>query len=261
VIDILMPLISDVGQVGNLVYEKYRSDVRVSRKKDQSLVTNVDYLVHDELTRSLAHFFPDTPVISEEGVIPSYHQRKNMGHFWLLDPLDGTLDFINETDNFVISLGYISNNQPTMGILHHPVSSTTWVAIQKRGVFVQYHGGALQPLRPDVRRDEHIILVSAHRNDADLTRIIVRQREKELKKTVRVKPLGSALKLAYLADGRADEYLRFTEMKEWDFAGGHCLINEAGFEVFPLDVTQTLEYGTKNLCVPPMSIRKKIPIE
>ncbi|MEK9727048.1 MAG: 3'(2'),5'-bisphosphate nucleotidase CysQ [Candidatus Margulisiibacteriota bacterium] len=255
-IDILQPIIEDIARVGDLVYQKYRSDVTIQTKADNTPVTNVDQLIHDELGKSLNHFFPDVPLISEEGVIPNYKKRQSMDNFWLLDPLDGTLDFIKETDEFVISLGYISNKMPTMGVIHHPVSGTTWVAIKKCGVFIQSHGGQIQPIEPKKSPETYTILVSSHRNDDDLTKIIVRQREKELNKPVVVRPVGSALKFGYLVDGRGDEYLRFTNMKEWDFAAGHCIAKEAGFNIFPLDPNEKVEYATKDMLIPPISIRK-----
>jgi len=256
-IDILLPLLADVSKVGDMAYEKYRSDVSVSLKDDQTPVTNVDQMIHNELSQSLAHFFPDIPIISEEGQLPSFNERQKMDAYWLFDPLDGTVDFIEETDHFVISLGYISNQLPTMGILHHPVSGKSWVAIKNRGVFVQHHGGEIVPIQPPIPRDDYILLVSSHRNDEDLCNVIVRQREQELNQPVRVERIGSALKLAYLAEGLGDEYIRFTPMKEWDFAAGHCLVNEAGFSVSPLDPNDVLAYGTKDLRIPPVSIRKK----
>jgi len=255
-IDILSPLIDDICNVGDMAYEKYRSDVKVTYKSDNTPVTNVDHLVHTEILKSLNHFFPDIPVISEEGSIPSFNKRKNMDQFWLLDPLDGTVDFINETDEFVISLGLISKKKPNVGIIHHPVSGKTWIAISKCGVFVKDHGGNIQPVKEAINRDAYIILVSAHRNDDDLSAIIARQRQRELNRPVVVRPMGSALKLAYLAEGSADEYLRFTPMKEWDFAAGHCLIKEAGFKVFPLDNESSINYGSKDLMIPAISIRK-----
>ena len=256
-IDILLPLLADVAKVGDMAYEKYRSDVKVTIKDDQTPVTNVDQMIHQELSQSLAHFFPDIPIISEEGAIPSFEDRQSMAAYWAFDPLDGTVDFIEETDHFVISLGYISNHVPTMGILHHPVSGKSWVAIKNRGVFVQHHGGEIVPIQPAIPREDYVLLVSAHRNDDDLCNIIVRQRERELNRPVKVSPIGSALKLAYLAEGLGDEYIRFTPMKEWDFAAGHCLVNEAGFEVTPLNHEETIVYGSKDMLIPPISIRKQ----
>ena len=255
-IDILLPLLADVAKVGDRVYEKYRSDVTVTLKDDQTPVTNVDHMVHQELTQSLTHFFPEIPIISEEGPLPGHEARKKMSAYWSLDPLDGTLDFIEETDHFVISLGYISEHQPTMGILHHPVSGKTWVAVKNRGVFVQHHGGEIIPIQPALKKEPYIILVSAHRNDDDLCNIIVRQRERELNRPVEVTPIGSALKFGYLVDGIGDEYLRFTPMKEWDVAAGHCLVSEAGFNIQPLDPRDRIVYGTESMLIPPISIRK-----
>lgn len=255
-VDILMPVLADVAKAGDLAYEKYRSDVKISLKEDQTPVTNVDQLIHEALCQSLAHFFPDVPVISEEGHIPSFKDRQKMDAYWALDPLDGTVDFIEETDHFVISLGYVSNHQPTMGILHHPVSGKSWVAIKNRGVFVQHHGGEIVPIQPPLPREEYVLLVSAHRNDEDLCKVVVRQREREFNKPVKVQPIGSALKLGYLAEGLGDEYIRFTPMKEWDFAAGHCLVNEAGFHATPLNPSDSIQYGTEDLCIPPISIRK-----
>ena len=259
-IDILMPLLADIAKVGDQAYEKYRTDVQIHKKDDKSPVTNVDRLIHAELSQSLAHFFADIPVVSEEGDIPSVAERQAMDAYWLLDPLDGTQAFIDETDQFVISLGYITKQQPTMGILHHPVSGKTWIGIQNRGVFVQHHGGEICPIQPPVPRDDYIILVSAHYNDQDLANVVARQRSKEQSKPVVLKPVSSALKFGYLAEGLADEYLRFTQMMEWDFAAGHCIALESGFNVLPLDPNESVVYGSASMKVPPMSVRKNNPI-
>ena len=257
-IDIIQPLIQDIEAIGDKVYEKYRTDVKITTKDDESPVTNVDIMVHQEMSESLATYFPDIPIISEEGHIPDEEKRKALDSFFLLDPLDGTLDFINETDEFVISLGLIQNLQPVMGILHHPVSGKTWVGIKDRGVFQKTSGTDLIPIQPYKNRDYYVILVSAYRNDDDLCSIIVRQREKELGKEVRIKPVGSALKFGYLADGIGDEYLRFTPMKEWDFSAGHCIAIELGAQILPLDPNQSIEYGSRDMLIPPISIRKPI---
>ncbi len=258
-IDIVRPIITEISRIGDLAYEKYRSDLSISMKDDNTPVTNVDKIIHEEMLNVLTHFFPDVPVISEEGAIPEFQKRQNMDKFWLLDPLDGTLEFINETDEFVISLGYISQKEPTMGILHHPVSGTTWIAIKECGVFIQHHGGEIKPLdlNRNLDQDTYTILVSSRRNDEDLTTVIARQREKEYNQTVTIKPIGSALKFGYLVDGRGDEYLRFTPMKEWDFAAGHCIAKEAGFEITPLDQTSSVQYATEDMLIPPLSIRRK----
>lgn len=255
-IDILTPILSEITRVGEMAYEKYRTDVQVTLKPDQTPVTNVDHMIHEELSNVLQDTFPDIPIISEEGQIPTYEERKNMPNYWALDPLDGTLDFINETDEFVISLGYINNFSPSMGILHHPVSGKSWVAVQNRGVFIQHHGGEIQPLVTKPSSQDYVILVSAYRNDEDLCNIIVRQRERELNQSVKLKSVGSALKFGYLAEGIANEYLRFNTMKEWDFAAGHCIVNEAGFEVSTIDPKEKVEYGTKDMAIPAISIRK-----
>ena len=255
-IDILNPIIEEIRKAGEVAYRHYRSDVSVQIKADDSPVTNVDTMIHAMMIDALGKWFPDVPVVSEEGVIPSHKDRQNMSAYWLLDPLDGTVDFINQTDQFVISLGYIQNQQPTMGVIHHPVSNNTWVAVQGRGVFIQPHAQPMMPISPLFNKARYTILVSAFRNDDALSQIIARQRQKEWGLPVDIKPIGSALKFAYLADGRGDEYLRFTPMKEWDLAGGHCLALEAGFRVDALDQVSSIQYGTQDMLVPPVSVRR-----
>ncbi len=255
-IDVLMPLLSDIAAVGNTMYEYYRGNVQVSVKSDKTLVTNVDHMAHESLCQSLNYFFPDVPIISEEGAIPAHEERKKLANYWLLDPLDGTVDFINETDEFVISLAYMSQHQPTMGMLHHPVSGKTWVGIKNAGVFVYQEGHPIQPIAPPPKNDNHVILVSSHRNDEALCNVIVRQRERELGCSVQVKPLGSALKFAYLAEGIGDEYVRFTPTNDWDVAAGHLLVSEAGFQVMALNPSERIEYGSATMKIPPISIRR-----
>ena len=142
-----------------------------------------------------------------------------------------------------------------MGILHHPVSGKTWLAIKDRGVFVKNPGGDMLPIQRVNHRDYYVILVSAHRNDEDLCKIVVRQRKKELGKEVRLKPVGSALKFGYLADGIGDEYLRFTPMKEWDFSAGHCIALELGMSIAPLNPEDVITYRSESMIIPPLSIR------
>ena len=140
-IDILNLLLSDIFKAGEMIYDKYRKDVKISRNDDGTFVTNVNRIVHDELSQSLNKLFLGVPIISKEGDMPDFNDRKDLSHYWLLDPLDGTQSFVEESDQFVISLGLIQDNNPIMGVLHHPVSGRSWVSVNNRGVFIQEHGG------------------------------------------------------------------------------------------------------------------------
>jgi 3'(2'), 5'-bisphosphate nucleotidase len=261
-IDILQPLITEIESIGEMVYRAYRSNYAVSIKDDHSPVTEIDTQVHHSIVKLLADYFPSVPVISEEAPLPSFNVRKAMGSVWMVDPLDGTVDFIKQTDQFVISLGYLENYWPVMGILHHPVTSKTWVGIKNRGLFVKSSADrSIRSFVPLCDSRPYTILVSPHRNNNEWSRSIQEQRENELNRPVQVKSVGSALKYAYLAEGLADEVLRCVPMMAWDFAGGHAILNESKFDIVPLNPTDTINYCTQSLMLPPVTVRRRIGMQ
>lgn len=201
----------------------YEQDFQVFRKQDLSPLTQADRLSHQILTEFLAEHTPQIPVISEEDEIVKWEERKNWEYFWLIDPLDGTKEFIDKNGEFTINLALIHQNLPVFGIIHAPATQTTYWAERHKGAFRQNNAGTEKISgRKKVAKKDLIAAVS---------RSHLATQDKEMLQKYKIKhtlAMGSALKFCLLAEGKADFYYRYHPTMEWDTAAGQILVEEAG---------------------------------
>ena len=221
-LDSLLPL---VRQAGSLILDCYRhTKLETWLKTDDSPVTVADQRSHAYLATELKEAF-GCPVLSEEDPIPR-SERKTWSEFFLLDPLDGTRDFLDRNDEFSISLAFMQNNAPVIGLIYSPVSEEVYFARKGEGI-VYLQKGKEKAFSP-YREEEPTVVCSRHHHSQDTERFI---RENSI---VRVIRKGSALKFGLLATGHANLYPRFVGSKEWDIAAGQILVEEAGFQFIDL---------------------------
>jgi 3'(2'), 5'-bisphosphate nucleotidase len=201
----------------------YEQDFQVFRKQDLSPLTQADRLSHQILTEFLAEHTPQIPIISEEDEIVEWEERKNWEYFWLIDPLDGTKEFIDKNGEFTINLALIHQNSPVFGIIHAPATQTTYWAERHKGAFRQNKTGTEQIRgRKKVAKKDLIAAIS---------RSHLATQDKEMLQKYKIQhtlAMGSALKFCLLAEGKADFYYRYNPTMEWDTAAGQILVEEAG---------------------------------
>lgn len=236
----LLPLARAAGEI---ILDIYATDFAVRGKKDNSPVTEADEKAEAVILRGLAQLTPDIPIVSEEaaaaGRIPAVGQT-----FWLVDPLDGTTEFVNRNGEFTVNIALIEGGVPVAGVVLAPALGRLYAGALGAGAFVEDAAGrrAIVCARPS---DDRLVVVSSrsHGDAALLQRFLAGR-----KVTSSIKA-GSSLKFCLLASGNADLYPRLGPTMEWDTAAGHAVLLAAGGRVTDL-AEQELRYGKPGFANP-----------
>lgn len=238
---VLGKLVALVRRAGDEVLAVYESDFRVDVKADQSPVTAADLRAHDVIAAGLERIAPGIPVVSEESAPPPFEVRSQWPRFWLVDPLDGTKEFVNRNGDFTVNIALIEAGKPALGVVGVPARGRIYVGGGGNAYCLDAGGRA--PLKTRQMRDEAITVVASrsHR-DERLTRFLgaLEQRFSAVSAT----SVGSSLKFCLLAAGDADFYPRLGPTAEWDTAAAHAVLRAAGGDVRRWD-GRSLAYGTK----------------
>lgn len=246
---------------GNAALEIYNKDFSVTEKSDHSPLTLADTRSHEIICQALEP--SGVPVLSEEGADIAYSQRKHWQRLWIVDPLDGTKEFIKRNGEFTINIALIEDQAPVMGVIYVPVQSRLFYAMHGRGAWRTEiaHPADIENISIDALM-EAAVAVSA-RVDASRPYTIVGSRshptpevgqfveeKKRVYEQVAFISAGSSLKFCQVAEGRADIYPRFGPTMEWDTAAGHAIASAAGARVFRRDTGGELLYNKENLTNP-----------
>lgn len=212
----------DIAQkAGAAILEYYKEDVEVMHKDDDSPLTKADLAAHHIILDALTELDPDTPVISEESGVPDYEERKGWSTFWIVDPLDGTKEFIKKNGEFTVNIALVDDGKPVLGVVRVPDKATTYYASKEDGAFKQV--GGEEPTRiysenSDGKQALTAVQSRSHGSDT----LISELKEKGLNVT-RTIPAGSSIKFCLVAEGKADIYPRMGPTMEWDVAAGDCI--------------------------------------
>jgi 3'(2'), 5'-bisphosphate nucleotidase len=212
---------------GRRILGVYQSDFAVTHKEDETPLTQADLASHALIVETLGRLAPALPVLSEEAADVPYAVRRAWPRYWLVDPLDGTREFVKRNGEFTVNIALVEGHHPVLGVVHAPVLGLTWAAARGAGTF-RVEGGARVPVK--TRRADGPLTVVASRShrDADTDRILARLPAHQ---TV---SRGSSLKFCLVAEGTADFYPRLGPTSEWDTAAGQCLVEQAGGAVWRL---------------------------
>ena len=220
------------------VYE--RADFKVETKADDSPLTLADRLSHQAIVGLLSKETPDITVMSEEGTDVPFSERNDWKQYWLVDPLDGTKEFIKRNGEFTVNVALIEGNRPVIGVIYIPVSDILYNASSKSGAHKWEHASELQEsewsrevdkLPIGARPDSSTIRVVASRShNSEETEGFINSLRKEYG-NVETVASGSSIKFCIVAEGVAEVYPRFGTTMEWDTAAGHCIAAEAGCSV------------------------------
>jgi len=239
---------------GKKINEVYSSaDFNIQLKEDHTPVTVADQLAHDEISEKLK----DTglPVLSEEGIHLDYSERKNWDIFWLVDPLDGTKEFIKRNDEFTVNIALIQNCQPVAGVIYAPVTGELYVGIQEIGAFKLFnptedctfqtmqHSGVKLPEK--TKRDEFIVAISRSHMNRETEAYIENLRKEH--PVIRIVSKGCSLKMCMVAEGSVDAYPKIGITMEWDTAAGQAILKAVGKNIFLPDLKTELTYNKENL--------------
>ena len=225
-------------RAGAAIMDVYERDFEVEFKGDESPLTQADMASHHVIVDGLRALAPEIPVLSEEDADIPWDVRRRWGRHWLVDPLDGTREFVKKNGEFTVNIALVEAGRPVLGVVYAPVFDYLLHAARGEGAWLRQGGEdiALQTRRPATAP----LRVAASRSHLDERTAAALTRMGD---TERV-GLGSSLKFCRIAEGRIDVYPRFGPTSEWDTAAAQCVLEEAGGAVLRLDGTP-LDYGLK----------------
>lgn len=232
-------VISISRHAGREILNIYDSDFDIETKADQSPLTAADKAAHRAIKTSLEKLTPDIPVWSEESATIPFAERADWPVFWLVDPLDGTKEFIKRNDEFTVNIALIRGHEPVLGVVHVPVTGQDYYGYQGGGAFLAGEEGAGQPISVCRPAEQPVRVVGSRSHGGEALEEYV----KALGPHVMV-PMGSSLKMCLVAAGAADIYPRLGLTSEWDTAAAQAVVESAGGKVVDLK-GQRILYNTK----------------
>jgi 3'(2'), 5'-bisphosphate nucleotidase len=226
---------------GQAILEIYRrQDIEVLQKEDNSPLTEADLASHRIICDALADLTPGIPLLSEESADVDHAVRSQWREYWLVDPLDGTKEFVNRNDEFTVNIALIRDCEPVLGIVHVPVSGDTYSGIVGVGATRRQAGAKPEPIRVQQPCASPVRVVGSRSHASPkLEQFLQRLGD------YRLVSMGSSLKFCLVAEGRADFYPRLGPTSEWDTAAAHAVVLAAGGRVVTLD-GRALEYNRKS---------------
>ncbi|OLQ86086.1 3'(2'),5'-bisphosphate nucleotidase [Vibrio panuliri] len=240
-----LPAVIDVARAaGQLILDIYqKKEYEEFVKDDETPVTTADLAAHKFIVEKLSELTPDIPVLSEEAADISLEQRSQWDRYWLVDPLDGTQEFIARSGDFATIIALIENHKPVMGVVYGPVSGVTYYAYKGKGAWKipdmsesvritsHQHPGPQQPIAIAISRRQDINRITSRMSSAWNYDLV---------------PLGSAaLKACLVAEGAVDCYLRLGPTGEWDTAATQCIVEEAGGRILSTQL-EPLSYNERD---------------
>lgn len=231
-------------EAGKVVMEIYESgDFTSYQKDDDSPVTSADYKANEIILAILKRETPDIPIMSEESENGTLAQRKNWQRYWLIDPIDGTQEFIARSGDFAVNIALVENNQPVIGVIYWPPGETLYSAAKGHGAFKESHAENKQIfVRSFDDVDSGVVMIAVSRRQAR-EKVMLRMSDH---RTYQTYPTGScSLKSCFIAEGKADVFLRIGITGEWDTGASQCIVSEAGGKILAHDFSP-LSYNQRN---------------
>ena len=258
--DNLPIMIAAALKAGDAIIDVYNTDFGFEKKSDNSPLTIADKNAHKIIEDSLNA--SDIPILSEEGRSIPFEERDQWNTFWMVDPLDGTKEFIKRNGEFTVNIALIENGRPVAGVVYAPIPETLYYGELKSGAFKienakqifkgnEFSNWQQFGIKLPVKKISTTYKIVASRSHLSTeTSDFIKEVEKE-KPAVEIVSIGSSLKLCLIASGEAQIYPRFAPTMEWDTAAGHAIINAAGGKVIQADNKKTeLSYNKQKLLNP-----------
>ena len=244
-------------KAGEAIMKVYSNKIDVVYKEDESPLTladkNANKIINKYLVKS------KIPIISEENKILTYEERKNWKQCWIVDPLDGTKEFIKRNGEFTVNIALIKNNKPIIGVIYVPVSKTlyftsdnsskSYKTLLKNDTIIidEIFNNAVQ-IFPTQKNNNILRIVGSRSHLNDTTKNYISKIEKKNK--TRIVSKGSSLKFCLVAEGEAEIYPRFAPTMEWDTAAGQAICEAVGVKVIDVTTNDPLKYNKQNLLNP-----------
>ena len=228
-------------KAGEEILKVYEKDFKVSYKKDDSPITIADRKANDIIENILTE--TNIPILSEEGNQIDFSERINWDLLWIVDPLDGTKEFVKRNGEFTVNIALIKDGNPIIGVIYVPVSDCLYYA-SSLGTFKEFNGKKNQlPLKTELRS----FRVVGSRSHLSLETENYINKLREEKGEIEIISMGSSLKICLVAEGYADVYPRFAPTMEWDTAAGHAIAKYAGKNLIDLETKSEMIYNREIL--------------
>ncbi len=255
-------LLTIASKAGNSILDVYNAPIDVTYKDDRSPLTIADRRSHEIIARHLSEGpFGDFPFLSEEGKDIPYTERRSWEYFWLVDPLDGTKEFIKKNGEFTVNIALIHKDRPIVGIIYIPVKDTFYFAAEDLGAYKLISRDILKSSisLDDILRKSHKLGINNSQSyQSNITIAGSRSHpSKELEEFIAILKkkfnkvefisAGSSLKFCLVAEGLADIYPRFGPTMEWDTAAGQVIVEQANGKVLNRETEKPLTYNKENL--------------
>ena len=237
---LLDPVVKLAAEAAQAILSIYAADFTVSDKDDTSPLTEADLAAHNVLVKGLKALTPDWPILSEEGEQPDFAERSRWTRYWLIDPLDGTKEFIKRNGEFTVNVALIDKHRPVLGVVHVPASGMYYAASRGRGAFKAEATGAIHPIavRPCPEGQRVVAVASRSHQSPEVAAYLERLGPCDLIS------MGSSLKICLVAEGKADIYPRLGPTSEWDTAAAQAVLEVAGGQITDL-AGVPMHYNTK----------------
>ena len=241
---------------GHAIMEVYASDFAVEHKDDKSPLTLADKNCNEIIENILIN--TNIPILSEEGSKFTYGKRKDWKYSWLVDPLDGTKEFVKRNGEFTVNIALIHNGNPIMGVIYVPVKEELYFAMEGLGSYKVNKNSVIENLDtlilssdklPVNYKRKNYVIVGSRSHMSEETEIFFEEMKKK-HVNIEVMEVGSSLKLCMVAEGKADAYPRYAPTMEWDTGAGHAIAKYAGFSVKKYNSSEDLVYNKENLLNP-----------
>ena len=232
-------------RAGRAILEWYDGDMGITQKADESPLTKADLASHELINAELTRLWPDIPVLSEESADIPWETRQTWQQYWLVDPLDGTREFINHNGEFTVNIALIQDHEPVLGIVYVPVSGICYFGARDYGAWRQENDSpatAIEVRQP--AKEPAVVVGSRSHANPELASQLNQLGPHELVS------MGSSLKFCLVAEGLADFYPRTGPTCEWDTAAAQAVVEAAGGQVVKTDGSP-LAYNTKDIYLNP----------
>jgi 3'(2'), 5'-bisphosphate nucleotidase len=250
---VLTQLLATVDQIaktaGERIMEIYSTeDFAVEQKSDNSPLTRADMAAHETIIAGLQQLTPVYPILSEESTDIPYTERAQWSPYWLVDPLDGTREFIKRNGEFTVNIALIEQKKPVLGVIYVPVTGISYFAAVGNGAFKCLPQQLPQPITVRTCPQDKLIVVGSRSHASQSLHDFIDKLRGETE--VELISIGSSLKSCLVAEGKADIYPRFGLTSEWDTAAAQCIVEQAGGYLTDLQFNP-LRYNTKESVINP----------
>ena len=231
---------------GRAILAIYEAGFDIQEKEDKSPITDADMASHNLIIDRLGELTPEIPILSEESTRPPFEERARWETYWLVDPLDGTREFIKRNGEFTVNIALIHRHKSIIGVINVPVLNTDYYGWLGGGSFKAEDGAVAESISiKKLNPDEKLTVVGSRSHGSKMLQNYMAKLG-----DVDILRMGSSLKFCLVAEGRADIYPRLSPTSEWDSAAAHCIVEQAGGYITRTDMSP-LEYNTKDSLLNP----------